>query len=590
MARRRGWRGVGFLTLLTALAPGVVFAQETPAKIDSGDTTWILVCSALVLLMTIPGLALFYGGLVRRKNALGTIMHCFVIAALISVQWVLWGYSLAFGPDVGGLVGNLDWVGLEGVGLGPSDYAPTIPHQAFMVFQLMFAIITPALIIGSFAERMKFSTFLIFTLLWATFIYDPLAHWVWGGGWLGELGALDFAGGTVVHISSGISALACAIIMGKRLGYGTEPMPPHNLPFTVIGASLLWVGWFGFNAGSALAADGLATNAFVVTNTAAAAATLTWMLSEWIAKGKPTVLGAATGAVAGLVAITPAAGFVGAISAIIIGVGAGIFCYSACNLKTKLGYDDSLDVVGVHGVGGIWGALATGLFASTAINPGGADGLFFGNPAQLKIQAIAVAATCALAFIGTTIILGVLNVIMGLRVTEEGEVMGLDLSEHSESAYALELPAYGGPAMHAPAPRPAREEAPRRPAPAAAGPGRGMRTPPTGVGARTPPSPGQTEPVRGASLAAAGPATKEQPFRIVVRGVDKKLLREVWQHLCHEYPHNTPSDFNEMYEHSPRFSDDSFAFKKGDPKEFRETFQNLLYIHGIEGAVVTVER
>ncbi len=438
MARRRRYRGIGLLALLTILGPGVVFAQEAPAKIDSGDTAWILVCSALVLLMTIPGLALFYGGLVRRKNALGTIMHSFIIAALISVMWVLWGYSLAFGPDVGGLVGNLDWAGLAGVGLDPSDYAPTIPHQAFMVFQLMFAIITPALITGSFAERMKFSTFLIFTLSWATFIYAPLAHWVWGGGWLGELGVLDFAGGTVVHISSGISALACAIILGKRLGYGTEPMPPHNLPFSVIGASLLWVGWFGFNAGSALAADGLAANAFVTTNTAAAAAVLSWTLTEWVAKGKPTVLGAATGAVAGLVAITPAAGFVGALSAIIIGVGAGVFCYAACNLKTKLGYDDSLDVVGVHGIGGIWGALATGLFASTAINPGGADGLFFGNPAQLKIQAIAVAATCAFAFIGTTIILGVLKAIMGLRVTQEGEMMGLDLSEHSESAYALE--------------------------------------------------------------------------------------------------------------------------------------------------------
>lgn len=438
MARRRRYRGIGLLALLTILGPGVVFAQEAPGKIDSGDTAWILVCSALVLLMTIPGLAFFYGGLVRRKNVLGTIMHSFIIAALISVQWVLWGYSLAFGPDVGGLVGNLDWAGLAGVGLDPSDYAPTIPHQAFMVFQLMFAIITPALITGSFAERMKFSTFLIFTLSWATFIYAPLAHWVWGGGWLGELGVLDFAGGTVVHISSGISALACAIILGKRLGYGTEPMPPHNLPFSVIGASLLWVGWFGFNAGSALAADGLATNAFVTTNTAAAAAVLSWTLSEWVTKGKPTVLGAATGAVAGLVAITPAAGFVGALSAIIIGVGAGVFCYAACNLKTKLGYDDSLDVVGVHGIGGIWGALATGLFASTAINPGGADGLFFGNPAQLKIQAIAVAATCAFAFIGTTIILGVLKAIMGLRVTQEGEMMGLDLSEHSESAYALE--------------------------------------------------------------------------------------------------------------------------------------------------------
>lgn len=453
---KKGWRGIGFLALLTVIGPGVVFAQEgsPPATIDSGDTTWILVSSALVLMMTIPGLAFFYGGMVRRKNALGTIMHSFIIVALISIQWVLWGYSLAFGPDVGGIVGNLDWAGLTGVGLDPNpDYAETIPHQAFMVFQLMFAIITPALITGAFAERMKFSAFLLFVLLWATFIYDPLAHWVWGGGWLGELGALDFAGGTVVHISSGVSALACAMIMGKRLGYGSEPMPPHNLPFTVMGASLLWVGWFGFNAGSALAANGLATNAFVVTNTAAAAATLSWMLVEWIAKGKPTVLGAATGAVAGLVAITPAAGFVGALSAIIIGAGAGVLCHMACNLKTRLGYDDSLDVVGVHGVGGIWGALATGLFASTAVNPDGADGLFFGNPGQLTVQVIAVAATCALAFIGTAIILGVLKAIMGLRVTEEQEVMGLDLSEHRESAYSLELPGFGASALHGPASR-----------------------------------------------------------------------------------------------------------------------------------------
>lgn len=454
---KKGCRGIGFLALLTVLGPGVVFAQEggPPAAIDSGDTTWILVSSALVLMMTIPGLALFYGGMVRRKNALGTIMHSFIIVALISVQWVLWGYSLAFGPDVGGIVGSLDWAGLTGVGLDPNpDYAATIPHQAFMVFQLMFAIITPALITGAFAERMKFSSFLLFVLLWATFIYDPLAHWVWGGGWLGEMGALDFAGGTVVHISSGVSALACAMIMGRRLGYGSEPMPPHNLPFTVMGASLLWVGWFGFNAGSALAANGLATNAFVVTNTAAAAATLSWMLVEWIAKGKPTVLGAATGAVAGLVAITPAAGFVGALSAIIIGAGAGVLCHMACNLKTRLGYDDSLDVVGVHGVGGIWGALATGLFASTAVNPDGADGLFFGNPGQLTVQVIAVAATCALAFIGTAIILGILKAIMGLRVTEEQEVMGLDLSEHRESAYSLELPGFGASGLHGPASRP----------------------------------------------------------------------------------------------------------------------------------------
>ena len=364
-------------------------------------------------------------------------MHCFIIVALISIQWVLWGYSLAFGPDVGGIIGSLAWFGLRGVGVEPSSYASTIPHQAFMVFQMMFAIITPALIIGAFAERAKFSTFIVFILLWATFIYDPLCHWVWGGGWLGAMGVLDFAGGTVVHISSGASALAAAIMFGKRAGYGREAMPPHNLPFSVIGASLLWVGWFGFNAGSALAADGLATIAFVTTNTATAAAVLAWVAMDWMLKGKPTALGAASGAVAGLVAITPAAGFVSPISAIIIGIGAGVLCSTACNLKTKLGYDDSLDVVGVHGVGGTWGALATGLFASTAINPGGSNGLFFGNPGQLWIQFVGVAATWILALVGTFIILGILKAVMGLRVTEEDERQGLDLSQHNERGYSL---------------------------------------------------------------------------------------------------------------------------------------------------------
>jgi Amt family ammonium transporter len=439
------------LVVVTLFVPWAALAQEVhqaappPPKIDSGDTAWMLTSAALVLMMTIPGLFLFYGGLVRRKNALGTIMHSFILAALISVQWVLWGYSLAFGPDKAGLIGGLDWIGLAGVGLEPyPDYSATIPHQAFMVFQLMFAIITPALITGAFAERMKFSTFLVFMLLWATFIYDPLAHWVWGvKGWLRELGALDFAGGTVVHISSGVSALAAAIIIGKRRGYGHEPMPPHNLPFTVMGASLLWVGWFGFNAGSALTAGGLATSAFVVTHTATATAALAWMFTEWITRGNPTILGAASGAVAGLVAITPASGFVGPIPSIVIGAGAGVFCYTACNLKTKLGYDDSLDVVGVHGVGGTWGALATGLFASKAINEAGADGLFYGNPGQMKAQVIAVLATWVLAFVGTTIILKVLDVTMGLRVSEQEEIQGLDLSQHSESAYALELPGYG---------------------------------------------------------------------------------------------------------------------------------------------------
>lgn len=423
----------------TGAAPASAAAAPQP-KIDKGDNAWMLTSAALVLMMTIPGLFLFYGGLVRGKNVLGTIMHSFIIVALISIQWVLWGYSLAFGPDQGGIIGSLAWLGLNGVGADPNpDYAATIPHQTFMIYQLMFAIITPALITGTFAERVKFSTFIVFILLWATFIYDPLAHWVWGkGGWMGVnggMGALDFAGGTVVHISSGVSALVAALMFGKRIGYPQEAMPPHNLPLSVIGASLLWVGWFGFNAGSALAADGLATSAFVATNTATAAATLSWMAMDWIFRGKPTVLGAASGAVAGLVAITPASGFVGPISAIWIGIAGGVVCSIACSLKPKLGYDDSLDVVGVHGVGGTVGALATGLFASKAVNPAGNDGLFFGNPGQLWIQFVAVIATWILAIVGTVVILSILKAIMGLRVTNEEETMGLDLSQHNERAY-----------------------------------------------------------------------------------------------------------------------------------------------------------
>lgn len=412
-------------------------SEVAAAALDTGDTAWMFTSSVLVLMMTIPGLFLFYGGLVRSKNALGTIMHSFIIAALISVQWVLWGYSLAFGPDLGSIVGNLSWFGLSGVGPEPSHYASTIPQYAFMFFQMTFAIITPALITGAFAERVKFSAFIVFILLWATFIYDPLAHWVWGGGWIGSLGALDFAGGTVVHISSGAAALVAALMFGKRIGYGYEPITPHNLPFSIIGASLLWVGWFGFNAGSALAANGVAANAFVTTNTATAAAALTWMFCEWIITGRPTVLGAATGAVAGLVSITPAAGFVSPASSIIVGIGGGVFCYLAVNLKAKLGYDDALDVVGVHGVGGTWGALATGLFASLAVNPAGRNGLFFGNPKQFLIQLIAVVATWVFVLIGTLVILSILRVAMGLRVTEEEEQLGLDLSQHNETSYSI---------------------------------------------------------------------------------------------------------------------------------------------------------
>jgi Amt family ammonium transporter len=426
----------------SATAPVIQEAAPTatpaPPKIDTGDTAWVLISTALVLAMTAPGLALFYGGMVRSKNALGTIMQSFIILCLISVQWVLWGYSLAFGPDKGHLIGGLEWFGLNGVGLEPNaDYAATVPHQAFMMFQMMFAVITPALITGAFAERIKFSSFLVFTLLWATFIYDPLAHWVWAvGGWVRNFGALDFAGGTVVHISSGFSALACALVLRKRLGHGKENMAPHNLPMTVLGTSMLWFGWFGFNAGSAVASGALATSAFVVTNTATATAALTWMIVEWMYRGKPTVLGAASGAVAGLVAITPASGFVGPMASIMIGLGAGVLCYLAVLWKSRLGYDDALDVVGIHGVGGMWGALATGLFASKTVNAAGADGLLYGNPGQLGIQALAVLISVVFAFVGTFLILKLVDGLMGLRISDEEERMGLDLSQHEERAYS----------------------------------------------------------------------------------------------------------------------------------------------------------
>ena len=389
------------------------------------------------MLMT-PGLALFYGGMVRGKNVLGTIMQSYIILALITLEWVLWGYSLSFGPDHGGIIGGLDWFGLRGVGMEPHEtYGPTVPHLAFMIFQCMFAVITPALITGAFAERMRFISFLLFTLLWATFVYNPLAHWVWGsGGWMSKFGALDFAGGTVVHISSGVSALAAALVVGKRLGFGSTAYIPHNLPMTITGAALLWFGWFGFNAGSALAANGLAASAFVVTHIASAMAALSWLLVEWVHRGKPTTLGAASGAVAGLVANTPGSGFVGPVSAILIGGLAGVICYGGVMLKAKLRYDDSLDVVGIHGFGGTWGALATGLFASKAVNPAGSDGLFFGNPGQLGVQFVAVLATIVFAFVMTLILLKVVGWVAGVRVSDEDEEKGMDISMHDEKGYS----------------------------------------------------------------------------------------------------------------------------------------------------------
>ena len=401
--------------------------------IDSGDTAWVLASSALVLLMT-PGLAFFYAGLARSKNASATIMHSFITIGIVSVVWVLWGYTLAFGPDVGGVVGDLTHLGLSGVSAFESTFGYTISDQTFMIFQGMFAIITPALITGAFAERMKFSTFVVFIVLWVTIVYAPVAHWVWGGGWLGDVGTLDFAGGTVVHINSGVAALAAALIFGKRLGFKREPMEPHNIPFVVLGAALLWFGWFGFNAGSALAADGTAVNAFVTTNTATGAAALTWMFMSWIFGTKPSVVGAASGAVAGLVAITPAAGFVGAMPALIIGLGAGIICYGAVQLLTKLNVDDALAVWGVHGVGGTWGALATGLFVGVGFSSL-AEGVSRGE--QVLNQLVGIGATWAWAFVVTAIILYLLKITMGLRVSDEEEEAGLDVSEHGEPAYKL---------------------------------------------------------------------------------------------------------------------------------------------------------
>ena len=434
-----------------------------PTGIDSGDTTWILISAALVMLMT-PGVGFFYGGLVRNKNASATIMQSFAILAVVSVVWVLWGYSLAFGPDVGGLVGNLSWFGLRNVGLEPGPYSDTIPHQVYMVFQMMFAVITPALIIGAFAERAKFSTLMVFTVIWVTVVYSPVAHWVWGqGGWLQDLwggSAFDFAGGTVVHINAGVAALVAALIFGRRLGYGKEPMAPHNVSMVVLGAVLLWFGWFGFNAGSALAANGIAANAFVVTHVASASAALTWIGLSWYFLKKPSIVGAATGAVAGLVAITPAAGFIGAwpgtdgyldaFPAILIGLGAGLFTYFAVQLRIKLRLDDSLDVWGVHGVGGTWGAFATGIFAVAAV--GGGAGLIDDNAGQLARQLTGIGAVWVYSFVLTAAILLLLDRVMGLRVTEEEERLGLDASQHGERGYVLEE---AGPVAPAEAPVPA---------------------------------------------------------------------------------------------------------------------------------------
>src|SRR5918996_3131887 len=410
-------------------------------EVNAGDTAWLLVATALVMVM-LPGLALFYGGLVRRKNVLSTIMHSFFGLALVSVVWVVVGFSLAFGPDVNGagLIGGLDFIGFANVGLEPdARYGATIPFVLFASFQLMFAAITPALITGAFAERKRFGAFVLFTILWSTFVYSPLAHWVWApGGWLRELGALDFAGGTVVHMNSGFAALAAAIVIGKRRGFLKEAIVPHNLTLTILGAGILWFGWFGFNAGSALAANGLAAQAFIATNTATGAAVLGWCLTDYLRRRKTTPLGAASGAVAGLVAITPAAGYVGPMGSIAIGLAAGIVCALAVGLKYRAGYDDALDVVGVHAVGGMLGALLIGIFADTAFNEAGGDGLLAGGGLSLLgKQAVAVVATLAFSFILSFGILKVVDLVVGLRVTEDEELAGLDVSQHEEVGYAF---------------------------------------------------------------------------------------------------------------------------------------------------------
>jgi Amt family ammonium transporter len=425
---------------LAYLSRWEAMGTESAAQgLDTADMTWVSICAALVMLMT-PALGFFYGGLVRRKNVASTIVQCLTIFAVATGVWTLWGYSMAFGPSIGGVVGSLKHILLRGVGAAPDpNYAATIPATAFYFFQLKFAAITPALIIGAFAERIRFRSLLAFIVVWATVVYAPVAHWVWGvGGWLRSLGALDFAGGTVVHILAGASALAAAMVIGKRNTNGDEERP-NNIPYVILGSALLWFGWFGFNAGSALAMNGIAMNALVTTNVAAAFATMSWMAVDWYLAGKPTATGAAIGAVCGLVAITPAAGFVDVSAAMAIGLMAGLVCNFFCILMDKTALDDTLDVFACHGVGGIWGALATGLFAQKLINPGGADGLLYGNPKQLAVQVLAIAVVFIWGFVASVVILKVFDWVMGLRVSPEEEALGLDVSQHGEYAYWPEL-------------------------------------------------------------------------------------------------------------------------------------------------------
>ncbi len=442
------------LATLGLIAPTILFAQEATAAatpeptpfIDSGNTAWMIVATALIMLMTIPGLALFYGGLVRQKNVLNILMQCFILTAVITLEWVFFGYSMSFGSSTGALapfIGGFDWAFLNGIGI--SDVSPyyisqataRIPHLLFVLFQCMFAVITPALIIGAYAERIKFRGFLIFSVLWAIFVYNPVAHWVWSAdGWLFKLGALDFAGGTVVHINAGIAALVMTLMIGSRKNYNNHPTAPHNIPLVVIGAALLWFGWFGFNAGSGLAADGLAISAFLSTHLATATAAFTWALLDWTINKKPTVIGICTGAVAGLVAITPAAGFVGVGGAVAIGILVAIVCFFMVSVvKHKFGYDDSLDAFGVHGIGGIIGAIATGIFATPAIQSS-YSGLLSGNPKQLMIQTIATVSTIVFSGVMTYVLFKIVDKLFGIRASQKEEIAGLDITQHSEMAYA----------------------------------------------------------------------------------------------------------------------------------------------------------
>ncbi len=432
------------VTLFTILIIGWIFTlnrANTDANnislINKADTAFMIISSILVMLMT-PALALFYGGMVRKKNVLGTIMQSFVALGVVSVIWFLYGYSLAFGGDIGNLIGNFDFVMLKNVGLSPTE-GSTIPHQLFFMFQMMFACLTPALITGAFAERFKFKSYLLFLILWVTFIYCPLAHWVWGGGWISKIGGIDFAGGLVVHIASGAAALACCLMLGSRKGYRSENMPPHNLTLTFIGLMFLWVGWFGFNAGSALSAGSLSVTAFLNTQLGAASGLLAWIGVEYLHRGKATVLGGMSGTLAGLVGITPACGFVTPVSAIIIGLVTGMICYILTTFKGLFKYDDSLDVIGIHGTGGIVGSILTGIFATVLINADGADGLFYGSMNLFNAQIISTIASISFAFLGTLLILFIIDKISGLRVSEEEEMQGLDISQHGENAYRLQI-------------------------------------------------------------------------------------------------------------------------------------------------------